>query len=52
MQILSISGENIASLAEPFAIRLNEGPLSSAGLFAITGETGAGKGRAPRAPER
>lgn len=43
MQILSISGENIASLAEPFAIRLNEGPLSSAGLFAITGETGAGK---------
>jgi exonuclease SbcC len=43
VQILSISGENIASLAEPFAIRLNEGPLSSAGLFAITGETGAGK---------
>lgn len=43
MQILSISGENIASLAEPFAIQLNEGPLSSAGLFAITGETGAGK---------
>lgn len=43
MQILSISGQNIASLAEPFEIRLDDGPLSSAGLFAITGETGAGK---------
>lgn len=43
MQILSISGQNIASLAELFEIRLEDGPLSSAGLFAITGETGAGK---------
>lgn len=43
MQILSISGENIASLAKPFDIRLNEAPLASVGLFAITGETGAGK---------
>lgn len=43
MQILSISGENIASLAERFSIRLDEAPLSLAGLFAITGETGAGK---------
>lgn len=43
MQILSIRGENIASLAKPFEIRLDEGPLASAGLFAITGETGAGK---------
>lgn len=43
MQILSISGENIASLAEPFAIKLDEAPLASAGLFAITGDTGAGK---------
>jgi len=43
MQILSIRGENIASLAKPFAIRLDAPPLSSAGLFAITGETGAGK---------
>lgn len=42
MQILSIRGENIASLAKPFEIRLDEGPLASAGLFAITGETGAG----------
>jgi exonuclease SbcC len=43
MQILSISGENIASLAEPFHLELDTHPLSSAGLFAITGETGAGK---------
>ena len=43
MQILSIRGENIASLAKPFEIRLDDGPLASAGLFAITGETGAGK---------
>ncbi|WP_116081757.1 AAA family ATPase [Tropicimonas sp. IMCC34011] len=43
MQILSIRGENIASLGKPFEIRLDEGPLASAGLFAITGETGAGK---------
>ncbi|GGA02674.1 nuclease SbcCD subunit C [Elstera cyanobacteriorum] len=43
MQILSISGENIASLAEPFHLQLDIQPLSTAGLFAITGETGAGK---------
>jgi exonuclease SbcC len=43
MQIISIGGEKIASLAEPFEIKLDEPPLSSAGLFAITGETGAGK---------
>lgn len=43
MQILSIRGENIASLAKPFDIRLDAPPLASAGLFAITGETGAGK---------
>jgi exonuclease SbcC len=43
MQILSIRGENIASLAKPFEIRLDTAPLASAGLFAITGETGAGK---------
>ncbi|WP_138422372.1 AAA family ATPase [Maritimibacter alexandrii] len=43
MQILSIRGENIASLAKPFEIRLDAPPLVSAGLFAITGETGAGK---------
>ncbi len=43
MRILSIAGQNIASLAEPFLIDLAEEPLRSAGLFAITGETGAGK---------
>jgi exonuclease SbcC len=43
MRILSIRGENIASLAQPFEISLDAAPLSSAGLFAITGETGAGK---------
>lgn len=43
MQILTIRGENIASLAKPFEILLEDGPLASAGLFAITGETGAGK---------
>ncbi|SNR67660.1 hypothetical protein EYF88_15880 [Paracoccus sediminis] len=43
MQILAIRGENLASLAEPFEIDLASDPLRSAGLFAITGETGAGK---------
>lgn len=43
MQVLAIRGENLASLAEPFEIDLASDPLRSAGLFAITGETGAGK---------
>ena len=43
MQILSIRGKNIASLAQPFELRLDQAPLATAGLFAITGETGAGK---------
>ena len=43
MRILSIAGQNIASLADPFLIDLAQEPLRSAGLFAITGETGAGK---------
>ncbi len=43
MRILAIRGKNLASLAEPFEILLNDGPLASAGLFAITGHTGAGK---------
>jgi exonuclease SbcC len=43
MQILSIRGKNIASLAQAFEIRLDQAPLATAGLFAITGETGAGK---------
>ena len=43
MRILKISGQNIASLAERFEIDFTAEPLRSAGLFAITGETGAGK---------
>jgi len=43
MRILAIRGKNLASLAEPFEISFNSGPLAQAGLFAITGQTGAGK---------
>lgn len=43
MRILSISGQNIASLAQPFTVDFSTEPLAGAGLFAITGETGAGK---------
>ncbi len=43
MRILAIRGENLASLSEPFALEFEQEPLRSCGLFAITGETGAGK---------
>lgn len=43
MRILAIRGENLASLAERFALEFEHEPLRSAGLFGITGETGAGK---------
>lgn len=43
MRILAIRGENLASLAERFEIDFESEPLSGAGVFAITGETGAGK---------
>ncbi|PSC06621.1 chromosome segregation protein SMC [Alsobacter soli] len=43
MRILAIRGRNLASLAESFEVNLDSEPLRSAGLFAITGETGAGK---------
>ncbi|MGB8841893.1 MAG: AAA family ATPase [Aliidongia sp.] len=43
MRILAIRGANLASLAAPFDIDLAAGPLAGSGLFAITGETGAGK---------
>jgi exonuclease SbcC len=43
MRILAIRGENLASLAARFEIDLSAGPLGATGLFAITGETGAGK---------
>jgi exonuclease SbcC len=43
MRILSIRGQNLTSLAEPFEIDLTAEPLAGTGLFAITGDTGAGK---------
>ena len=43
MRILAIRGENLASLAERFEIDFEGELLRGAGLFAITGETGAGK---------
>ena len=43
MKILSVSLYNIASIEGPFTIDLEAEPLKSAGLFAITGATGAGK---------
>ncbi len=43
MRILAIRGENLASLADRFEIDFEREPLRGAGLFAITGETGAGK---------
>ena len=42
MRILRIRGQNLNSL-ERFEIDLSERPLAEAGLFLITGETGAGK---------
>lgn len=43
MKILSLRGENLASLTGSFCIDFNAGALGAAGLFAITGNTGAGK---------
>lgn len=43
MRILAIRGENLASLAAPFSVDLAGGPIGGTGIFAITGETGAGK---------
>lgn len=43
MKILAIRGENIASLRDRFDINFEKEPLASAGLFAISGPTGAGK---------
>ncbi|WP_026972707.1 AAA family ATPase [Aliagarivorans marinus] len=43
MKILAIRGENIASLAQPFAVEFEQSPLKNQGLIAITGKTGAGK---------
>src|SRR6202008_4006908 len=43
MNILKISGKNLASLAEEFSVDFEQEPLASSGLFAISGPTGAGK---------
>jgi exonuclease SbcC len=43
MRILAIRGYNLASLSDKFEIDLTAPPLSGTGLFAIVGETGAGK---------
>lgn len=43
MKILAIRGENLASLETRFDIDFTQPPLSTAGLFAITGVTGSGK---------
>lgn len=43
MKILAIRTENLASLAGKTEIDFRQEPLASAGIFAITGVTGAGK---------
>ncbi|HJL14963.1 MAG TPA: AAA family ATPase, partial [Sandaracinaceae bacterium LLY-WYZ-13_1] len=43
MRILAIRGANLASLEGDFALELDVGALSRAGVFAICGPTGAGK---------
>ena len=43
MRILAIRGCNLNSLADAFEIDFTAEPLRSAGLFAITGDTGAWK---------
>ncbi|WP_042444176.1 AAA family ATPase [Azospirillum sp. B510] len=63
MRILALRGANLTSLDGAFAIDFDREPLRRAGLFAITGPTGAGKStildalclalfdRMPRLPE-
>ena len=43
MKILKIKGKNLASLGGEFEIDFTTEPLASAGIFAITGNTGSGK---------
>ena len=43
MKILAIRGSNLASLDGDFEVDFRTEPLRSAGIFAITGNTGAGK---------
>ena len=41
MKIVAIRGKNLASLEGEFVIDFTVEPLCSAGIFAITGSTGA-----------
>ncbi|MCL2327461.1 MAG: AAA family ATPase [Bacteroidetes bacterium] len=43
MKITAIRGSNLASIEGEFDINFTHEPLKSAGIFAITGKTGAGK---------
>ena len=43
MKILAIRGRNLASLEGDFDVDFTAEPLLSAGIFAISGPTGAGK---------
>ena len=43
MRVLAIRGRNLASLNGDFEVDFEAEPLSDAGIFAITGPTGAGK---------
>ncbi len=43
MKILAVRGKNLASLEGEFEIDFTSEPLRSAGIYAITGQTGAGK---------
>ena len=43
MKILAIRGCNLASIDGEFEVDFRKEPLASAGIFAITGHTGAGK---------
>lgn len=43
MRILSICGQNLASLADAFEIHFDQQPIRDCGIFAITGPTGSGK---------
>lgn len=43
MRVLAIRGRNLASLEGEFSIDFTSEPLSSAGIYAISGPTGSGK---------
>ncbi|WP_355661812.1 hypothetical protein [Halomonas salifodinae] len=47
MRILALRLQNLASLPGPLELDFTESPLRDAGLFAITGPTGAGNLREP-----